>query len=53
MMPLQECKCYKCGKVFVPAPFHVYKDDHKIFCKWSCYYSYLKEKEQKNGARKK
>lgn len=29
--------CAKCGKVFIPAPYHIYKDDNGIYCKWTCY----------------
>lgn len=29
--------CPKCGKEFVPAPFHVYKDGSKYYCKWTCF----------------
>ena len=29
--------CDKCGKVFCPAPYHVYKEGNKIYCTWTCY----------------
>ena len=29
--------CEKCGKEFVPAPYHIYKDEGKYYCKWTCY----------------
>lgn len=34
---IRTTKCEKCGKVFVPAPFHVYKDGSKYYCKWTCF----------------
>ena len=40
-MYLTEIKCSKCGKIFVPAPEHVYKDMYRnkkrIYCSWHCY----------------
>ena len=44
---LVERVCPECGKVFVPAALHIYKDDTKFFCKWSCYNSYLNRKEKR------
>lgn len=29
--------CEKCGKVFIPAPYHIYKDEKGIYCSWTCY----------------
>lgn len=29
--------CRKCGKVFIPAPYHIYKDKNGIYCNWTCY----------------
>lgn len=46
METLKEMVCPECKKVFVPAPMHRYKDGKKVFCKWSCYNSYLNKKEQ-------
>lgn len=34
---IRTVKCAKCGKVFVPAPFHVYRVESKYYCKWTCY----------------
>ena len=42
---LIERKCPVCGKIFVPAPEHVYIEDKKGFCKWSCLCDYRKKKE--------
>lgn len=32
-----EHKCAKCGKTFLAAPEHVFKKNHKWYCKWTCY----------------
>ena len=32
-----EMTCGKCGKIFIPAPQHIYKDDEHIYCSWTCY----------------
>ena len=32
-----EAICPKCGKVFIPAPYHVYHDDKGFYCSWTCY----------------
>ena len=32
-----EKKCKKCGKNFIPAPMHRYKDGSKYYCSWTCY----------------
>jgi hypothetical protein len=32
-----DVKCPKCGKNFIPAPYHVYTVGDKIFCSWTCY----------------
>lgn len=29
--------CKKCGREFIPAPMHIFKDRHKYYCKWTCY----------------
>ena len=34
---LPEKKCRKCGKIFIPAPMHRYKDHSKYYCSWTCY----------------
>ena len=34
---LPEKKCKKCGKKFIPAPQHIYKENSKYFCSWTCY----------------
>jgi predicted nucleic acid-binding Zn-ribbon protein len=34
-------KCAKCGKLFIPAPEHIFKAGSKTgtnyYCKWTCY----------------
>lgn len=30
-------RCKKCGKEFIPAPYHVYKDSHGYWCSWTCF----------------
>lgn len=35
---LVEKKCKKCGKIFVPAPLHRYRDERSgYYCSWTCY----------------
>jgi uncharacterized OB-fold protein len=41
-----EMKCPKCGKIFVPAPYHAYKDGGKLYCSWTCY-NHRNDKEEK------
>lgn len=30
-------KCGRCGKAFIPAPQHIYKDNGKSYCSWTCF----------------
>lgn len=32
-----EWKCRKCGKKFIPAVEHVYRDYRGFYCSWTCY----------------
>lgn len=41
---LQEKKCKKCGKRFIAAPMHIYKEGGKYYCSWTCYL-HRKDKE--------
>ena len=53
---LRETKCYICGRVFVPAPQHVFHRSGKWCCKWSCFSRLLDEieaKKKKAGRPKK
>ena len=34
---ITEAKCKCCGKIFCPAPYHVYKDKKGLYCSYSCY----------------
>lgn len=34
---LPEKKCRKCGRIFIPAPMHIYKDGSRYYCSWTCY----------------
>ena len=46
-----EVRCYGCGKLFVPAPEHVYKEEGKPVCTWTCLCSLRRRKEQKRWSR--
>lgn len=43
-----ETNCKKCGKVFITAPYHIYKDYRGFFCSWTCYL----HKDDNKGKRK-
>ena len=34
---IPEKKCRKCGKKFIPAPEHRYREYSKFYCSWTCY----------------
>ena len=34
---IRELRCKKCGKIFCPAPQHMYKDHKGMYCSWTCY----------------
>ena len=34
---MKEACCPKCGKVFLPAPMHIYRDRYGFYCSWTCY----------------
>ena len=42
---LTERRCSRCGRIFVPAPYHAYKKYNYVFCSYGCYNSFLKERE--------
>lgn len=46
---MTEVKCQKCGKMFIPAPLHRYRDENGLYCSWSCY----NHRNQKNHLRGK
>jgi hypothetical protein len=33
----QELICPKCGKNFIKAPQHLYRDEKHFYCSWTCY----------------
>lgn len=46
---IEECTCPVCGKIFIPAPMHQYKDKHttnKRVCSWAC----VRESERRRDA---
>lgn len=47
-----EHKCPRCGKIFVAAPYHVYKHNGRLFCTYGCYNAHLNEIEEKQRRRK-
>ncbi len=32
-----EMICPKCGKLFIPAPLHRFRDEGRVYCSWTCY----------------
>lgn len=32
-----ETNCPKCGKTFITAPYHVFRDEKGFYCSWTCY----------------
>lgn len=45
-------KCAKCGKKFYPAPQHVFKENSKWYCTWTCY-NHRKDKKKKEKKNEK
>ena len=43
-----EVRCPKCGKIFVPAPQHIFRDRYGFYCSWTCY-NHRKEGRQKRS----
>lgn len=50
---IAEAKCYRCGKIYVEQPAHIFKHGSKHFCCWTCYNAHLNEIESKKGARRR
>lgn len=48
---LPEKKCKKCGKLFIPAPMHIYKENSKYYCSWTCYLHRKDTEGKKNDKR--
>lgn len=44
-----ETTCGKCGKKFIPAPQHMYKDDRHMYCSWTCY-NHRESKDKAKGS---
>lgn len=44
--PFRTVVCEKCGQVFIPAPMHIFKENGKWYCKWSCW-EHRKDKPKK------
>lgn len=34
---MKEIKCPRCGKSFIPAPYHIYKSGKRLYCSWTCF----------------
>lgn len=34
---IEEKNCCKCGKRFVPAVYHKYEHNGRLYCSWTCY----------------
>ena len=34
---MKENKCPRCGKKFIPAPYHIYKSGKRRYCSWTCF----------------
>ena len=45
---IPEKKCRKCGKSFIAAPQHIYRDGSKFYCSWTCYL-HRKDREVKKN----
>ena len=45
-----EKTCRKCGKVFLPAIEHRYKEAGRYYCSWTCYLHRNDDKGLKAGA---
>ena len=48
---MTERRCARCGKIFIPAYYHAYKEYGKVYCSWSCY-NHRHEKPPQSGFRK-
>lgn len=48
---LREKKCKKCGKLFIAAPEHRYREGSKFYCSWTCYLHRNDKVEKTNDKR--
>jgi hypothetical protein len=50
-----ETKCAHCGKIFVPAPYHIYKceDENGItmLCSYTCKLRYVEQRDEQRRKR--
>ena len=44
-----EAICPICGKIFMPAVYHQYKDNRYFYCSWTCYNK--RERPEDNSSR--
>lgn len=42
---MREVKCQKCGKIFCPAPQHIFAENKQYWCKWTCW-NHRKDNEE-------
>jgi hypothetical protein len=47
---LREEICPKCGKLFIPAPEHIFREDGRSWCKWTCW-NHRREKPKRVGGK--
>lgn len=40
--------CPKCGKIFYPAPQHVFVDNGRAYCSWTCFNHRKDDKKRKS-----
>lgn len=48
-MNITDHTCPICGKNFIPAPMHLYreqKNDGKLFCSYTCWMKFLNKKQK-------
>lgn len=46
---MTEVKCQKCGKMFIPAPLHRFRDEKGFYCSWTCYNHRVQKQAQPVG----
>ena len=47
---MREEICPKCGKIFIPAPQHIFQEGGHCWCKWTCW-NHRYEKDPKKGGK--
>lgn len=52
---LDERKCPQCGKIFIAAPFHVFKTEDEngatMFCTYTCKLRYTEQRDEQRAKR--